>query len=95
MHNKKKWRGKHWITSEDAEIDDDKNLDLAAGAVILLSKSISKKILSQGSVGKRMVCVRLDEPVCVYIPQKYRKAKPHAVDTIHELDDPLKNCKRK
>ena len=96
-HNKNRWRGKHWITSEDAEIDDDgKNLDPAAGAVILLSKRFSKKILAQGSVGARIVWVRLDGPVCplfvvcAYIPQKYRTAAPQAADTIHGF---LINCK--
>ena len=100
VHNKKQWCGKHWITSEDAAIDaEGKNLDPAAGVAILLSKRFSKKILAQGSVGARIVWVRLDGPVCplfvvcVYIPHKYRKATPQAADTIHELSDLLTNCK--
>ena len=47
VHNKKQWRGKHWITSADAEVDDQGNcVDSASGVGILLSKRFSSKILT-------------------------------------------------
>ena len=39
VQNKKLWKSKYWITSEDAEVDkEDKCTDSAAGVAILLSK---------------------------------------------------------
>ena len=99
--NKKIWKGRHWITSEDAAIDDEgKNLDSSAGVAILLSHRFKNKILAQGAVGSRIVWVRLDGPVCplfvvcVYVPHKYKKNTPQAGDTIHELNNLLANCKQ-
>ena len=63
-HNRKLWRSKYWITSEDAELNDQgKNTDSASGVAILLSKRFADKILAQGSVGSRIVWVRIDGPV--------------------------------
>ena len=98
--NKKNWQKKYWITSEDAKLDDNgKNMDPASGVTILLSPRFSSKILSQGSVGSRIVWVRLEGPVCTlfvvcaYIPHKYRKTTPQAADTIADLNGLLSNCK--
>ena len=99
-HNKKLWRGKHWVTSEDAEIDEQgKNSDPASGVAILLSKRFANKILAQGAVGSRIVWVRISGPVCplfvvcVYVPHKFKKTTPVAQDVINQIDDLLTNCK--
>ena len=100
VQNKSAWRGKHWITSADAELDDDGvNIDPASGVAILLGPSFANRILAQGFVGSRIVWVRLDGPVCplfvvcVYIPHKYRHASPTAEDVIAQLEGLLSNCK--
>ena len=99
-HNKKCWRKKYWISSEDANVDDNGQCqDPASGVAILLSQRFSSRILAQGAVGSRIVWVRLDGPVCplfvvcVYIPHKYRKTTPQAADTIHDLHNLLSSCK--
>ena len=99
-HNKTQWRGKHWITSEDAEINaQGKNEDSASGVAILLSKRFADKVLAKGSVGSRIVWVRIDGPVCplfvvcVYVPHKYRTSTPVAQDVIQQIDNLLTNCK--
>ena len=102
VQNKKAWRKKYWITSADAKVDEEsgKCPDPASGVAILLSQQFSTRILAQGSVGSRIVWVRLDGPVCplfivcVYIPHKYRKTAPQAADTIAELSSLLSNCKK-
>ena len=101
VQNKKCWKGRRWITSADAEIDEQgKNLDPAAGVGILLSKQFSSRILAKGAIGARIVWVRLDGPVCplfvicAYIPHKYKKTKPCAEDTILQLEELLANCKK-
>ena len=64
-HNKEKWRGKHWITSEDSEIDaQGKNTDSASGVAILLSKRFADKVLAKGSIGSRIVWCRIEGPIC-------------------------------
>ena len=100
-HNSKKWRGKHWITSEDAEVDEDgKNLDPAPGVGIMLSQRFTKKILAKGAVGSRIVWVRIDGPVCplfvicAYVPHKFKKTAPLTHDVISQIDDLLSNCKK-
>ena len=100
VHNKKAWRKKYWITSEDAKSDDSgKCFDPASGVAILLSHRFSTRILAQGSVGSRIVWVRLDGPVCplfivcVYVPHKFRKTAPLATETLTQLDGLLSNCK--
>ena len=97
--NKSIWRSKRWITCEDSEVDaQGKSSDPAAGVGILLSKNFASKILSKGSVGSRIVWVRLDGPVCplfvvcTYIPHKYKKTSPTAEDTITQLENLLTNC---
>ena len=97
----KLWKGKHWITSEDTEIDDEgKNLDPASGVTILLSKRFAKKMLAQGSVVSRIVWVRTNESVCilfilcVYVSHKYIKTEPVVQGTIYQIDDLLNNCKK-
>ena len=101
VQNKKAWKKKYWITSADAEVDEQgKCMDPASGVTILLSQRFSSKVLAQGSVGSRIVWVRLEGPVCplfivcAYIPHKYRKTTPLAADTISQLDDLLANCKK-
>ena len=91
---------KFWITSADAEVNDEgKCADPAAGVVILLSQRFTSKILAQGYVGSRIVWVRLDGPVCplfvvcAYIPHKYKKTTPQAADTIADLDNLITDCK--
>ena len=100
-HNKKLSHGKHWIISEDAEIDDQgKNLDPSFGLGILLSKRFANKVLSQGSMGSRVVWVRIDGPVCplftvcAYVPHKFKKITPLAKDVIQQINDLLTNCKK-
>ena len=64
-YNKKFWHGKHWVTSEDATLDEQgKNTDSTSGVAILLSKRFADKKLAQGSIGSRIVWVRIDGPVC-------------------------------
>ena len=99
-HNSKKWRGKHWITSEDAETDEQgQNLDPASGVGIMLSQRFAKKILAKGAVGSRIVWVRLDGPVCplfvvcAYVPHKFKKTAPVAQGVINQIDELLTNCK--
>ena len=101
VQNKKLWRNKCWITSEDAGIDEQgKCTDPAAGVAILLSSRFAKTICAQGSVGTRIVWVRLQGPVCslfvvcAYIPHKYKKTKPCASDVLNDLKNLLKNCKK-
>ena len=97
--NKSTWKSRRWITSEDAEVDEQgKSSDPTAGVVILLSKNFTSNVLSQGSVGSRIVWVRLEGPicplfvVCVYIPHKYKKSSPNAEETIAQLEKLLANC---
>ena len=101
VQNKKAWRKRYWIASEDAEIDEQgKCTDPASGVTIMLSRRFVKRVLAKGSVGSRITWVRIDGPVCplfivcVYIPHKYRKTAPLAADTIAQLDDLLSNCKK-
>ena len=90
VHNKKLWRGRRWITSADAKIDELTGdiTDSASGVGILLSRRFSKLILAKGHVGSRIAWVRLDGPVCplfvvvAYVPHKYRTTTPRATDTI-------------
>ena len=64
----------------------------------MLSQRFTSQILAQGSVGTRVVWVRLQGPVCplfiicVYIPHKYKTTKPCAEDVIEQIDGLLKNC---
>ena len=96
IHNKKAWRGRHWITSDDVNIDEEGNLtDSASGVGILLSRRFSSKILAKGSIGSRIVWVRLQGPVCplfvvcAYVPHMYRKSAPFAEDIIQQISDLL------
>ena len=58
VQNKKSWRCKRWIASEDAGVDDEGNqLDSASGVAIMLSKRFSELVLAQGAVGSRIVFV--------------------------------------
>ena len=72
----------------------------ASGVGILLSQRFAAKVLAQGSVGSRIVWVRIDGPVCplfivcVYVRHKYKKTAPLATDVIEQLDDLLSNCKK-
>ena len=100
-HNSKKWRGKHWITSEDAQIDEQgQNLDPASGVGIMLSQRFAKKVLAKGDVGSRIVWVRLEGPVCTlfvvcaYVPHKFKQTAPMAQDVISQIDELLSNCKK-
>ena len=93
VQNKKLWKSKRWITSEDAEVDEDgKNLDPASGVGILLSKRFSDLVMAQGSIGSRIVWVRIKGPVCplflicVYIPHKHR-SQPDAKSVLTQLND--------
>ena len=94
VHNKKLWRGKRWITSNDAEIDEITGLsnDSASGVGILLSRRFSKLVLAKGCIGSRIVWARLQGPVCKmlvivsYVPHKYRTSAPRAADTIAQLN---------
>ena len=64
VQNKKSWRCKRWIASEDAGVDDEGNqLDSASGVAIMLSKRFSELVLAQGAVGSRIVWVRIQGPV--------------------------------
>ena len=99
VQNKKIWKCKRWITSMDAPIDEQGKLqDSASGVGILLSKRFSENVLAQGAIGSRIAWVRVKGPacilfiVCVYIPHKFRKAKPHASDTLLQLDKLLADC---
>ena len=100
VHNKKCWQKKYWISSADADVDENGHCqDPASGVAILLSQRFSSRVLAQGSVGSRIAWVRLDGPVCplfvacAYIPHKYRKTTPQAADTIHDLNTLLSSCK--
>ena len=101
VQNKTAWKKKFWITSADAEVDEEgKCKDSSAGVAILLSKNFCSKILAKGNVGARIVWVRLDGPVCplfvvcVYIPHKYKDKKPCAAEVIAQLEDLLSNCEK-
>ena len=101
VQNKSTWCGKHWITSADAELDEDGvSQDPASGVAILLGPVFANRVLAKGFVGSRIVCVRLDGPVCplfvvcVYIPHKYKHTSPTAEDVITQLNDLLANCKQ-
>ena len=49
VHNRQLWKGKHWITSEDSEIDGQGHpTDPAAGVGILLSKRFTMGIQDEG-----------------------------------------------
>ena len=94
LHNKQRKisEGDLWITSEVAETNaKGGSKDKAAGVAILLSKRMQGKIDRSGCVGSRIAWVRLKGPICpiffvaVYIPHKYRTAKPRARDTIAQL----------
>ena len=96
IQNKKAWKKRYWITSEDSKVDEDGNcVDPASGVGILLSQRFSSKILAQGSVDTRIVWVRLDGPVCplfvicVYIPHKYKQTAPCTKDVINQLENLL------
>ena len=55
VQNKTLWNCKRWITSEDAEMDEQGAcLDPASGVGIMLSQWFSKRVLAQGSVGSRI-----------------------------------------
>ena len=94
VHNKKLWRGKRWVTSADAKIDEltGNSTDSASGVGILLSRRFAKLVLAKGHIGSRIVWVRLKGPVCpllvvlVYVPHKYRKSTPRASDTLAQID---------
>ena len=99
-HNKKAWKSKRWITSEDAGFDKEgKCTDPAAGVGILLSNRFADSVLAKGAVGARIVWVRIKGPVCplfiicAYIPHKFRKNFPTATDVIKQLNDLLTKCK--
>ena len=101
VQNKSQWQGKYWITSKDAKIDEQwKSTDSVSGVVILLSKRFESRFMAQGSVGSRIVWVRIEGPVCplfivcVYVSHKYRKTKPFAEDVIIQLHQLLSNCKK-
>ena len=56
--NKKQWKNKVWITSEDSQLDDDGNvLDPATGDGILLSPIFAKKVLGKGSSNRKQNCL--------------------------------------
>ena len=100
VQNKKIWQCSRWISSEDAEVDEQgASLDPASGVGIMLSQRFAKRVLGQGSVGSRIVWVRIDGPVCplfivcVYVPHKYRQ-QPCAADVLAQLDKLLADCKK-
>ena len=67
VQNKTQWKCKRWIASEDTEVDDQGSCldpDPAYGVGIMLSERFSKKVLGQGSIGSRIVWVRIQGPVC-------------------------------
>ena len=101
VQNKKAWRGKYWITSADADIEEDGTCtDPASGVGILLGPLFTEKILAKGSIGSRIVWVRLEGPVCplfvvcVYIPHKYKHTSPNSEDVIVQLENLLANCRK-
>ena len=100
VQNKNLRKCSRWIASEDAKVDaQGACLDPASGVGILLSQRFAKKVLGQGSVGSRIVWVRIDGPVCplfivcVYIPHKYRQ-NPCATDILGQLETLLSDCKK-
>ena len=100
VQNKKLWKCKRWITSDDSEVDEQgNNLDPASGVGILLSKRFSELIMAQGSIGSRIVWVRINGPVCplfiicVYIPHKHR-TQPDATSVLTQLNDFIANCEK-
>ena len=57
VQNKKLWKCKRWITSDDSEVDEQgNNLDPASGVGILLSKRFSDLVMAQGIIGSRIIC---------------------------------------
>lgn len=92
VQNKKGWKSRRWITSQDAEVDaQGRCTDPAAGVGIMLSPRFADRIMAQGSEGSRIVWVRIRGSVCplviicTYIPHKYKKTAPTANDTIANL----------
>ena len=99
VQNKRIWKRKNWITSEDAPCDEQgRCTDPAAGVGILLSDRFADNILAQGAEGSRIVWVRVKGPVCplfiicVYIPHKYKTTTPSAEDVLKRLDALLRDC---
>ena len=78
------------------------NSDPAAGVGTLLSQYFASKILTKGSVGTRIVWVRLDGPVCPLFvdclhlsrPHKYKTSSPCAEDVIDQLENLLTRCRK-
>ena len=92
VQNKKIWKCKRWITSQDSIVDGQGHIsDPTAGVGILLSQRFANMKLTQGFVGSRIVWVHIQGPVCplfivcVYVPHKYR-TEPSATDILSQLD---------
>ena len=92
MQDKQHYKGRRWVNSEVAKLDETGcSTDKAAGVAILLSNRAADKVLDKDSVGTRIAYVRLKGPMCniffiaAYIPHKGRTSAPFAEDTLQEL----------
>ena len=93
LQNEDKYLSTLFITAPNAKIGKDgKSTDPAAGVAIMLSAKMRDKIHKSGSIGSRIVWVRLQGPICpiffivTYIPHKYRKESPFAHEVIEQLN---------
>ena len=83
-------QSKRWVVSAKGC-----SSDPASGVGILLSARMARKMASSGSIGSRIVWVRVITPVCpiffvcVYIPHKHRRQAPYATDVLAQLDELL------
>ena len=71
--------------------DPSNSTDTAAGAAVLLSRRMAKRLISWQACGTRIVWVRIEGHtynlifIAVYVPHKYR-TEPSQAETLQEID---------
>ena len=80
--------------------DPSNSTDTAAGAAVLLSTRMAKRLISWQACGTRIVWVRIEGHtynlifIAVYVPHKYR-TEPSQADTLQEIDTLCRTLRHK